>query len=93
MLNKIKDTFTKKILKNPTYIDVYGIPLWLFAREKFSQSFKFWDGVDELRQNVHNLSKLCKSGGELDLSKQGHTHIYTNISTLSLTQDGEQNLN
>lgn len=41
MLNKIKDTFTKKILKNPTYIDVYGIPLWLFAREKFSQSFKF----------------------------------------------------
>lgn len=39
MLNKIKDTFTKNIFL--TYTDVYGIPLWLFAREKFSQSFKF----------------------------------------------------
>lgn len=59
--------FKKNVL---TYNDVYGILLGLLVGEKFLESFKFWDETDELRHNIHNLSKLSESWGKLYLLKR-----------------------
>lgn len=65
--------FKKNVL---TYNDVYGILLGLLVGEKFLESFKFWDETDELRHNIHNLSKLSESWGKRYLLKETHILMF-----------------
>lgn len=63
----LKQVYAMIYICIPTYADVYGDSQRPFVGEKLRETLKFRDDFDQLRQNVHNLSKFLYCRRELQL--------------------------